>query len=176
MGQVERYSFIPEHQTDSNFDYDYKTNEDSGFERGGRKFTRPCGWKKIALKIKGRYEDDTWFGGVGKRENEKQSMDGEWAISYHGPKDYKTIAAIINNGYDVDKNERANYGKGIYSSPDPATAEGYSQELIYGEKHIKAMIMNRVHMSYTKVVNRGKFFVTANDCMIRPIAVLIKEV
>ena len=157
MGQVERYSFIPEHQTDS--------------EYGGSTGIHPCGWKKIALKNKWHCGDDTWFG-----ENEKQPLNGRWAISYHGPKNHNTITAIINNGYDVDKNERAAFGKGIYSSPNPATAEGYAETFVYNGKRIRTLVMNRVHMNHTQVVNNGQYFVTANDRMIRPIAVLVKEV
>ena len=175
MGQVERYNFIPEFQTDSNFDYEYNKGEESGFMRGGRPFNRPDGWRKIALKIKGKYENDVWFG-PGKREDEKQSLDGEWPISYHGPKNHNTIASIINNGYDISKNTRSNHGKGIYSSPDPATAEGFAETFMHGGKKIKVLIMNRLHMNFTKVANGGTFFVTTNDRMIRPIAVLIKEV
>ena len=178
MGHVQRYSFIPEHETDSKFDYDYKDIEESGFMRGGRVFNRPSGWKKIALKISGKYGDDTWFGvGVGKRgKDEKQSLDGEWPISYHGPKNHNTIASIIENGYDINKNTRSQYGKGIYSSPDIPIPESFAETFVHEGKRIKAMIMNRVHMSCTKVEKDGTIYVTTNDSMIRPIAILIKEV
>ena len=175
MGIVERYNFIPEFQTDSSFDYEYNKGEESGFMRGGRPFNRPDGWRKIALKIKGKYENDVWFG-PGKRENEKQSLEGEWPISYHGPKDHNTIVSIINNGYDISKNTRSQYGKGIYSSPEPETAEAYAETFMHGGKKIKVLIMNRVCMAYTKVEYNNRVFVTTNDRMIRPIAVLIKEV
>ena len=175
MGHVQRYSFIPEHETDSQYDYEYKDNEESGFMRGGRTFKRPSGWKKIALKVSGKYENDIWLG-VGKRKNEKQSLDGEWPISYHGPKDHNTIAAIVEDGYDIDENTRAQYGKGIYSSPTPKTAQSYAGNFIYNGKRISVIIMNRYHTSYTNVVNNGDFLVTTNDSMIRPIAILIKEV
>ena len=175
MTQVARYSFIPEHQTDSQYDHEYTTSGENGFMRGERVFKRPSGWKKIALKVSGKYENDIWLG-VGERPNEKQSVSGEWPISYHGPKDYNTIAAIINNGYDINKNIRSSFGKGIYSSPTPETAQSYAGNFIYNGKKISVIIMNRYHPSYTNVVNNGDFLVTTNDRMIRPIAILIKEV
>ena len=174
MTQLARYSFIPEHQTDSQFDHEYTASGENGFMRGGRVFKRPTGWKKIALKVSGKYENDVWLG-VGERPNEKQSLNGEWPISYHGPKDINTIAAIINNGYDINLNIRSAYGKGIYSSPTPETAQGYAGNFNYNGKRISVIIMNRYHPSYTKVENGGNYLVTTNDRMIRPIAILIKE-
>ena len=177
MGHIQRYDFIPEDQTDSQYDYDYTNETDTGFSRGGRIFNRPNGWRKIALKVKGKYEYDDWFGGgKNKRKGEKNSLKGEWPVSYHGPKDHNTIANIIRDGYKQALNTRSQYGRGTYSSPKPEVAEGYAKKFQMNGKNIKAMLMNRVNMSSTNVEWNGKVFVTTNDRMIRPIAVLIKEV
>jgi len=178
MGHVQRYDFIPENQTDSQYDFDYRDKTDTGFSRGGHTFNRPIGWYKIALKVKGKYADgDDWFGaGKKQRKDEKDSLSEEWPVSYHGTRDHNNITSIILNGYDMTKNVHSNYGKGIYSSPYPNEAEGYAETFTWNGKKIKAMFMNRVNMSQTKVVNNSRFFVTTNDQLIRPIAVLIKEV
>jgi len=169
-----KYSFIPEEERDTQYDYDYTKEKATGFSRGGRDFYRPYGWKKVALKVKGKYKDDNWFG-PGSRGDEKQSVDGEWPVSYHGPKDHNTIPDIIKNGYDISKITRTMFGTGIYSSPYPETAEEYGESFKYEGKQIKVMFMNRVHMSCTKEVNGERYFVTTDDNQIRPIAVLIKE-
>ncbi|XP_066934538.1 uncharacterized protein [Clytia hemisphaerica] len=176
MVNLERLDFIPESATDSRYDHQYGKDKETGFTRGGYVFNRPNGWNKYALNIKGKYVNDVWFG-PGERVNEKCSLPGEWAISYHGPKDHKTIEKIIAGGYDVSCSERQQYGEGIYSSPNWETAESFAETFNYNGKRIKAMFMNRLDMSKTKVHYDGRnVYVTENDRMIRPIAVLVKEV
>lgn len=49
---------------DPAYDYDYSNMSDDGTEymRGDRHYYRPYGWKRFALKVRGKYEDDTWLG------------------------------------------------------------------------------------------------------------------
>ena len=49
---------------DPGYDYDFSSETDDGTEyyRGGKRYYRPYGWKRIALKVHGKYEDDTWLG------------------------------------------------------------------------------------------------------------------
>ena len=132
---------------------------------------------KNALKVKGKYSDDDWLGaGNNQRNNEKDSLSDEWPVSYHGTKDHNTITNTIKYGYNMSLAVRDQYGKGIYSSPIPEEAEYYAESFYWNGKKIKAMFMNRVNMSYTNIDNNDKYFITTNDRMIRPIAVLIKEV
>ena len=53
---LESKKFLDPHQ-----DYDFTRMTDDGreYHRGGH---RPYGWKRIALKVKGKYNDDTWLG------------------------------------------------------------------------------------------------------------------
>ena len=169
------YSCIPKEERDKRYDYDYTGEKGKGFKRGDRHFYRPYGWKKIALRVEGKYDNDDWFG-PGLRGDERESLDGEWPVSYHGPKDHNTIPAIIRNGYDLSKIERQMFGRGIYSSPYPDVAEEYAEEFYYNGKLIKLMFMNRVHMSCTKERNGDRYYVTYDDTKIRPIAVLVKKV
>lgn len=65
---------------DTRFDYDFSKIIDNAitFERGSFPYKRPCGWKRYALSVLGRYEnDDTWLG-VG-RQSRVDSVAGEWA-------------------------------------------------------------------------------------------------
>ena len=45
-------------------DFDFSNMHDDGKEyyRGGRRYYRPYGWRRIALKVAGKYENDTWLG------------------------------------------------------------------------------------------------------------------
>lgn len=48
----------------SQFDFDFTNITDDGAEytRGGKCYKRPYGWKRIALNVQGKYENDTWLG------------------------------------------------------------------------------------------------------------------
>ena len=49
---------------DPGFDYDFSNEKDDNtkFMRGGHRYYRPYGWKRFALKVCGKYGDDTWLG------------------------------------------------------------------------------------------------------------------
>ena len=49
---------------DYHFDFDFTNMHDDGteFYRGGHHYYRPYGWRRIALKVAGKYENDTWLG------------------------------------------------------------------------------------------------------------------
>eukprot|EP00210_Caulerpa_lentillifera_P009202 g8773.t1 len=51
---------LPMEFRDPVFDYDFSDLNDGGmvFSRGGENYTRPCGWMRYALAVKGRYDDD----------------------------------------------------------------------------------------------------------------------
>ncbi len=69
---------------DPGFDFDFTHVTDVGksFTRGRNfNYKRPCGWKRIALKVTGRYGSDAWLGPVGSRES---GDCNEWPVSYHG--------------------------------------------------------------------------------------------
>ena len=69
---------------DSPLNYDFANVKDSdAYERGGKPYKRPCGWYRIALKVRGKYSDPKWLGGYGTGSRHG-SADGEWPVSYHG--------------------------------------------------------------------------------------------
>lgn len=49
---------------DPAYDFDFSTLTDDGkeYKRGDYIYNRPYGWKRIALKVKGKYEDNVWLG------------------------------------------------------------------------------------------------------------------
>src|SRR4051794_7606095 len=60
--------FIHSDQLDPTYDYDFTSIDDEGitFMRGNFEYKRPCGWKRIALSVLNKYENNNWLG-VGKR-------------------------------------------------------------------------------------------------------------
>ena len=57
---------FPVEDLDPQFDYTYPDSDREEYTRGDRKLERPCGWKKIAIKVLGKYENDDWLGASGK--------------------------------------------------------------------------------------------------------------
>ena len=49
--------------------------------RGGYEYHWPYGWKRYAIKVLGRFENDNWLGEKGLWFD---SSEGEWPVSYHG--------------------------------------------------------------------------------------------
>ena len=166
---------------DEKYNYDFTNLSPDGkeFKRGSRTYQRPYGWKRIAIKVTGKYGgDSTWLGGV-KGQIREGSIAGEWPVSYHGTgKD--AAEKIAAAGFDLGKGKRFKYGKGIYSTPNPAEAGRYAKEFEWEGKKFKVMLQNRVNMDDTEVIpdgnNRGsEYFVTAKEDNIRPYGILFKE-
>ncbi|KAJ8335263.1 hypothetical protein SKAU_G00409020 [Synaphobranchus kaupii] len=59
------------------YDYDFThiTDGAAAFNRGGERYSRPCGWNRIALKVLGKYKDGDGWLGMGA---------SAWPVSYHG--------------------------------------------------------------------------------------------
>ena len=142
---VTQYNFIPAHQALKHLPF-YSHHYNN----------TPAGWQQIPLT------------------NSSNNYHG-WQISYHGPKNHNTIANTINQGYDKSLNVTSAYGKGIYSSPYPEDAEGYADTFWWNGRKIRAIFMNRVNMSYTSIHYNGRYYLTTDDRMIVPVAVLIKQ-
>ena len=61
------------------YDYDFTNINDNGmkFERGNFEYKRPCGWKRIALNVLDKYENNIWLG-VDGRKSSTSSAQNEW--------------------------------------------------------------------------------------------------
>jgi len=106
------------------FHYDFSnTLSDDGtmYYRGPHAYDRPYGWKRYALNVRGKYENNIWLGEPGMRTN---STPGEWSVSYHGTSEVDA-KGISKEGYKMGT--RFRFGKRIYSSPSIAVAEQYAQ-------------------------------------------------
>ena len=96
---------------------------------------RPCGWKRYALKVHGKFGNDALIG-----SNGKSNVDSEWALSYHG-KRQEFVEPIYNKGYKIDP--RNKYGNGVYCTPNSDTAVLYAKEYPINGKRYKVVLQNR---------------------------------
>ena len=173
--------YIADEDLAPGYDYDFTNVKDDGvtFIRGGWEYKRPCGWRRCALAVLGKYPDNKWLGPNGIRTG---SDPDEWAVSYHGTAK-ENIRPIVKCGYDADKVKRGKYGWGFYSSPYIDEAEDYAPRFEYPDKsgkYFKVVLQNRVKFGtdeqYTEVKNNGKYYVTKLTNYIRPYGVCLKKV
>ena len=166
---------------DPEFDYDFTHITDDGKQhlRGSFEYKRPCGWKRMAIKVLGKYSDDFWLGSKGLRTNQ---LPGEWPVSYHGT-DLKSAKIIVKEGYKPGP--RAKFGKGIYSSPSLETVERmYAKGFTYNGKNYKLVLQNRVNPNYghLKIIPASQtgegadYWLSPEHCDVRPYGILIREV
>lgn len=171
-------------ELDPGFDYDFSNAKDDGkrYMRGGFQYKRPYGWKRIAIKVVGKYDDDTWLGPNGIRTEE---APGEWPVSYHGT-NMKSAKMILKEGYKAGP--RQLYGRGIYTSPSLEMVERlYAKEFTFEGKNYKIALQNRVNPNqkngHLKIIPASQTSVGADYWLspggtadVRPYGILIREV
>ncbi|KAL1250706.1 hypothetical protein QQF64_018502 [Cirrhinus molitorella] len=172
---------------DPRFDYDFTDLKDSSTcKRGNEPYTRPCGWKRIAVKVLDKYPDgNAWLGTDGWRS---YSVDGEWPVSYHGTS-MNSAKAIIESHYIPGSGQV--YGRGIYSTYDIKETVCYSQKVTCKEtgKTYNVLLQNRINPKMRKVCAKKEYWLieipngTPRDKeteivekSIRPYGILFKEV
>ncbi|CAG8687059.1 9918_t:CDS:1 [Cetraspora pellucida] len=155
---------------DPQYDYDFRKVNDLGvtFMRGEIQYKRPCGWKRIALKVTGKYDngDNKWLG-TGK---------SAWPVSYHGTAKHNA-KSIAEEGYDLSKGVRFVYGHGIYSTPDVHVAEKFAKDFEFkGNKYVM-IFQNRVNPASLKriTVKNGEYWVSEKGEDVRPYGICIKK-
>ena len=153
---------------DPTWDYDFTniTDGNNKFKRGGYPYYRPCGWKRIAIKVIGKYKNDIWLGQTG------DSSKGEWAVTYHGTK-FNFFNNIADEGYKIGKG--AAYGRGVYSSPYINEAEKYASSFNYKGINYIAVFQNRVNPNGVNIKKDGKYWVCPDEKNIRPYGLCVKK-
>ncbi|XP_034017019.1 uncharacterized protein LOC117502118 [Thalassophryne amazonica] len=134
------------------YDYNFTNIQDGDrtFLRGNERYIRPCGWKRVALRVVQRYDDgDTWLG------TDKDA----WPVSYHGHKMDGSLGIIMaHSGSPRDNpqflDEAASSlmtnetrGRGVYSTPDIKYAEGLCKTFKskVDDKMYKVVLQNRIN-------------------------------
>ena len=161
---------------DPKYDYDFTNINDYGkvFMRGGLEYKRPCGWKRYALKVDDKYENNNWIGKTGRSNN-----DSEWAVSYHGTKIYLAKPICLNGSKPGINNK---YGIGVNCTPNISTAEKYAEIFTSPTtgRNYKIVFQNRVKPSaIIKCQEKdgpGEYWYVPDGKDIRPYSICIKEI
>lgn len=163
------------------YDYDFTDRVDDGtmFYRGDWEYYRPYGWKRYALKVKGKYKNDDWLGQPGLT-NRTYSLPGEWPVSYHGTA-IQNAKSIISEGYQLSRQRRDRFKTGgIYQAPRIEIAEKYANTFQFNGKNYKMVFQNRVcSRGLTSIpshdTGEGEFWSQSDSSLIRPYGICIRE-
>ena len=188
---------LDDHLLDPDYDYDFTNERDTGrvYQRGQSQgflgflkhdyhYKRPYGWNRIALKVKGKYQDDTWLGIPVAGSERTKSSKGEWPVSYHGTSK-EGAEGIAKTGYDERRLKRDKFGRGFYSTPDVDVAADYAPRFDHIDgKRYEAIIQNRVNLSpgCTKIIpkektrDKAEYYLTYSSNDLRPYGICIREV
>ena len=164
-----------------------------GENRGGRPYTPPDGWIGFGLNVLNKYDNgnNDWLACDGR--------PGEWCIAYHGACVHNTseqikqiIKPILENNlkpgsgqayssYDDACHPGQKVGVGVYCTPNPNTADGYSGQIDVNGHRYKVAFMLRVKPDKIRYSNsRSDYWVlNAGDgdfSEMRPYRFLIKKV
>merc|ERR1712110_205748 len=98
-----KVNFAPEDLFDFRYNEDDRGKEPINAElsrRGGVLYREAAGWKRFALKCRGKYDDgdNSWM--------RMSGGEGEWAVAYHGT-GMNVVPLIIQNGFIVGKGQGA---------------------------------------------------------------------
>jgi len=127
-----------------------------GENRGGRPYNPPDGWIGFGLNVLNKYDNgnNDWLACDGR--------PGEWCIAYHGACVHNTseqikqiIKPILENNlkpgagqaystYDDACHPGQKVGVGVYCTPNPSTADGYSGQISVNGYRYKVAFMLRV--------------------------------
>ena len=143
------------------FDYDFTNINDGGktYKRGGEIYNRPCGWKRIALKVSGKYENDIWLGSKNGHQ--------EWPVAFHGT-NFDGLKGICLDGFDISKLKRSKFGKGHYTTPFISIAESFATVATIDGVQIKYVIQSRVNPQSIIRRNDDKYWILPTNDDLRP--------
>ena len=172
--------YLDDSLMDPRYNYDFTNITDDGttFYRGDYKYRRPYGWKRYALKVLGRYENDDWLGPLGTRP---QSSPGEWPVSYHGTA-LNGTRSLAEDGYRLTTGRSFSRPRGIYSTPSIDIAANYALTFEVDRKRYQMVFQNRVNPANLTVLPEqqaaegGQFWVSPQQEDVRPYAICVRQV
>ena len=104
-----------------NEDFTDKVNTGQQLVRGGEPYELPFGWKRYAVRVKGKYDggDNTWL--------KCRGGPGEWAVAYHGT-DHCNLPSILAGELRPGSMQvyQSEVGRGIYVTPHMKDATDYA--------------------------------------------------
>ncbi|GET03134.1 hypothetical protein GLOIN_2v1836722 [Rhizophagus clarus] len=162
--------------TDYNIHFEYVNDKGKTFMRGNFEYQRPCGWKRFALNVLNKYEDNIWLG-VNNRQCSTSSTQNEWPVSYHGTAKHN-CKSIAEDGYLLSKCKRFAFGHGVYSTPDIAVACRYATKFTYKDEEYKVVFQNRVNPNNLNIITKeetgvGEYWISPDGADLRPYGICI---
>ena len=177
-------NYIHADHLDPPYDFDFTNTDDTyrKFMRGAYEYKRPCGWKRIALKVLNAYgSDNSWLGST-SRGFRYESNAIEWPVSYHGTGKFEDTT-ISEDAYQacVDKNKQFDFAHGIYTTPDPDVAEKYAKVFEFESVKYKVLIQNRVNPNTLVRITKeesgvAEYWIVPNGQDVRPYGICVKKV
>ena len=164
--------------------FDKAGNKSSGWpegeKRGNMDYFPPKGWIGHGLKVWDKYDngDNTWIG--------MSNSNKEWCVAYHGT-NIKYAKSILTSSLKPGINQVHQYcdnintrcplkkvGMGVYVSPNPKVAEGYSSIT----NNYLCMFMCRINPNNFRTCEDKKDYWVVNPTEedIRPYRLLIKKI
>ena len=164
--------------------FDKAGNKSSGWpegeKRGNMDYFPPKGWIGHGLKVWDKYDngDNTWIG--------MSNSNKEWCVAYHGT-NIKYAKSILTSSLKPGVNQVHQYcdnintrcplkkvGIGVYVSPNPKVAEGYSSIT----NNYLCMFMCRINPNNFRTCEDRKDYWVVNPTEedIRPYRLLIKKI
>jgi hypothetical protein len=155
---------------------DYRSKKDDGrrMMRGGKPYRIPCGWKRFAVKVSGKYDSgsDAWLG-----EGEKG-----WAVAYHGTQK-KNLPGILSLGFraGVRQKFKGEVGKGVYCTPNINVAAYFASSQKVAGMNVQVVLQLRVRPEAIREVTNGdkwmynQYWVLNNPQDVRAYGVLLRE-
>ena len=164
-----------------------------GENRGGRQYNPPDGWIGFGLNVINKYDNgnNDWLACDGR--------PGEWCVAYHGACVHNTseqikqiIKPILENNlkpgagqayssYDDACHPGHKVGVGVYCTPNPNVADGYSGQIDVNGHRYKVAFMLRVKPDKIRYSNSQNDYWVLNAgngdfSEMRPYRFLIKKV
>ncbi|EXX63926.1 ubiquitin-ribosomal 60S subunit protein L40B fusion protein [Rhizophagus irregularis DAOM 197198w] len=127
------------------YDRDFTDVNDNGetFMRGDFRYKRPCGWKRFAINVLDKYEDNIWLGADKSRQFPTSSVQDEWPVSYHGTAEHNCNSIARDGNFSCKK--PLPFGYRFYSTPDIDVASKYAIKFTYEGDDYLVVFQNRVN-------------------------------
>ncbi|RIB27168.1 hypothetical protein C2G38_2137941 [Gigaspora rosea] len=139
------------------------------YTRGSVQYQKPCGWKRFALKVSGKYDNgnNRWLG----------TDANAWPVSYHGT-NKNNSKSIAEEGFLLSKGKRFAYGHGIYSI---SVAKLYASQFTFEGNNFLVVLQNRVNFKDLQKIPKyttkiGEYWISKKDEDVRPYGICIKKI
>lgn len=155
-----------------NYDFTNINDGDQIHMRCGRRYYRPCGFKRFALNVSNKYENLLWIG--------CNNGTGEWPVSYHGTGNHEN-KTLAENGCVFTPGRAISFTRGIYSTPDVHVAEKYAKKFTYNNEQYLVIFQNRVNPRNLVEVRANQtgaeeYWINPSEDDVRPYGICIRKV